>query len=89
MEPSAEIPTPEATRRTGPNGRQVRGAHRQSLVIHFVIGVSALLSLVVVNRLVSPGTLWVHWAALGWGVLFVAHLARFERGTMATMGRKR
>lgn len=75
-------PTPEAP------GKTVRRAHRKSLIIHFLGMVGGLGGLALANRAVSPGLLWVHWAALVWGVVFVAHLLHFERGTMATMGRK-
>ena len=72
-----------------PNGRLVRDAHRRSLTLHFLTMVVGLGALAVANRTLSPETLWVHWAALGWGVVFLGHLAFFERGTMATMGRRR
>ncbi|RMG20005.1 MAG: hypothetical protein D6729_03845 [Deltaproteobacteria bacterium] len=67
----------------------MRDAHRRSLTAHFVLMVSGLALLALANRMLSPATLWVHWAALAWGLLFVGHLVLFERGTMATMGRRR
>ena len=72
-----------------PNGKSVRDGHRQALTLHFVAMVSVLATLAILNRLLSPERLWVGWVALAWGVAFLFHLARFERGTMATMGKKR
>jgi hypothetical protein len=54
---------------------------------HFALMVVGLVVLAAINRAVTPSTLWVHWVLLGWSALFVAHLSRFEKGTMATMGR--
>jgi hypothetical protein len=45
-----------------------------------------VLALFAVNRFVTPERFWAHWVALAWGVVFVAHLALFARGTLATMG---
>jgi hypothetical protein len=72
-----------------PNGRKIRDIHRQALLLHFCVMVGALMLLALLNRRFTPQTLWVHWALLGWSALFLAHLLRFEKGTMRTMGRKR
>jgi hypothetical protein len=48
-----------------------------------------LLACAVVNRRFSPERFWVQWVALGWGALFLVHLAVFSRGTLATMGGSR
>lgn len=70
-------------------GRRIRDDHRRSLMLHFSAMVVGLMVLAIVNRSLTPHVLWVHWALLGWGVLFAVHLFRFEKGTMATMGRRR
>ena len=51
--------------------------------------ISGLLACAFLNRRFSPDRFWVQWVALGWGALFLVHLAIFSRGTLATMGGKK
>ena len=75
--------------RTGPSRAfQTRDAHRIYLTAHFFLLVVGLAATFMVNRFVSPQRFWAQWVALGWGALFLAHLAVFARGTLATMGGK-
>jgi hypothetical protein len=48
-----------------------------------------LTVLAVVNRSLTPDHLWVHWAALAWGAMFLVHLSVFSRETLATMFKRR
>jgi hypothetical protein len=64
----------------------IRDSHRKWLTAHFFLLVVGLGSAFVVNRFVTPEHFWAHWVALGWGVVFFAHLAVFARATLATMG---
>jgi hypothetical protein len=70
-----------------PNGRKIRDSRRKALTVHFGAMVIGLVTLAVLNRALTPGSLWVQWPALFWSALFALHLVRFNRGTMATMGR--
>ena len=70
-------------------GFLAREQHRVLLTIHALLMISGLLACAFLNRRYSPDRLWVQWAALVWGGLFLAHLAIFSRGTLATMGGKR
>ena len=75
--------------RTSPSkGFLAREQHRVLLTIHALLMITGLLACAFLNRRLSPERLWVQWVALGWGALFLAHLAVFSRGTLATMGRK-
>ena len=69
-------------------GFDIREAHRQALVLHACLLTFGLLASALANRMFSPDRLWVHWVALGWGALFLAHLARFYRSTLASMTSK-
>lgn len=76
--------------RTKPSkGFLLREQHRVLLTIHALLMIFGLLACAVLNRRLSPERFWVQWVALGWGALFVAHLAYFSRGTLATMGGSR
>ena len=77
--------------RTAPSkGFLAREQHRVLLTVHALVMISGLLACALVNRLYWPQRFWVQWVALGWGALFLVHLAVFSRGTLATMGgRKR
>ena len=73
--------------RTRPSkGFETREGHRMGLLLHALLMIGGLAALALVNRMRSPEQLWVHWAALGWGVLFAVHLWSFSRGTLASMG---
>lgn len=65
---------------------RVREAHRRSLTWHFAALCIGLVGLSAANRMLTPETFWAHWAALGWGIAFFAHLAHFAHGTLASMG---
>ena len=65
---------------------RVRDSHRHWLTAHFVILAVGVLAAFVANRFLSPDRLWAQWIALGWGVVFLGHLAIFARSTLATMG---
>ena len=67
-------------------GFLAREQHRVLLTIHALLMIFGLLACAVVNRRFSPDRFWVQWVALGWGALFLVHLAIFSRGTLATMG---
>jgi hypothetical protein len=76
--------------RTKPSkGFLAREQHRVLLTIHALLMIFGLLACAVVNRRFSPERFWVQWVALGWGALFLVHLAVFSRGTLATMGGSR
>lgn len=76
--------------RTKPSkGFLAREQHRVLLTIHALLMIFGLLISAVVNRRFSPDLFWVQWVALGWGVVFLGHLAIFSRGTLATMGGSR
>ncbi len=76
--------------RTKPSkGFLAREQHRVLLTIHALLMIFGLLACAVVNRRFSPERFWVQWVALGWGVVFLVHLAVFSRGTLATMGGSR
>src|SRR5439155_9780061 len=64
----------------------VRDAHRKALTWHFVILSFGLVALFAANRFATPERFWAHWAAVGWGVVFLGHLALFARGTLESMG---
>jgi hypothetical protein len=66
-----------------------REQHRVLLTAHALAMIAGLLACAFANRLYSPDRFWVQWVALGWGALFLAHLALFSRDTLATMGKKR
>lgn len=63
-----------------------RETHRVLLTVHALTMISGLLCCALLNRALSPDRFWVQWVALGWGALFLVHLAAFSRGTLATMG---
>ena len=67
-------------------GFLAREQHRVLLTIHALVMIFGLLACAVINRRYSPDRFWVQWVALAWGALFLAHLAVFSRGTLATMG---
>jgi hypothetical protein len=78
-----------AVPRTSPSkGFLAREQHRVLLTVHALVMISGLLASAFLNRRFSPERLWVQWVALAWGGLFLAHLAVFSRGTLATMGKK-
>ncbi len=70
-------------------GFRIREQHRVLLTIHALVMIFGLLVCAFVNRRLSPDRFWVQWVALAWGLLFLAHLVVFSKGTMATMGGKR
>ncbi len=73
--------------RTKPSkGFLAREQHRVLLTLHALVMIFGLLVCALLNRHFSPDRFWMHWVALGWGALFLAHLAVFSRGTLATMG---
>ena len=67
-------------------GFLAREQHRVLLTVHALVMISGLLACALLNRRYSPDRFWVQWVALGWGALFLVHLAVFSRGTLATMG---
>ena len=76
--------------RTAPSkGFLAREQHRVLLTVHALVMISALLACALLNRLYTPERFWVQWVALVWAAAFLAHLAVFSRGTLATMGGKR
>ncbi len=76
--------------RTVPSkGFLAREQHRVLLTVHALVMISGLLACALLNRVYSPGRFWVQWVALVWAAIFLAHLAVFSRGTLATMGGKR
>jgi hypothetical protein len=73
--------------RTAPSkGFLAREQHRVLLTVHALLMITGLLACALANRVYSPDRFWVQWVALGWGALFLGHLALFSRGTLATMG---
>ncbi|MBI3071936.1 MAG: 2TM domain-containing protein [Deltaproteobacteria bacterium] len=64
----------------------IRDEHRSLLTLHFILYIAGCGALFVINRFTSPETLWAHWFALAWGVIFMTHLWRFARATLRTMG---
>jgi hypothetical protein len=73
--------------RTSPSkGFLAREQHRVLLTVHALVMIAGLLACALANRIYSPERFWVQWVALGWGALFLAHLAIFSRETLATMG---
>ncbi len=76
--------------RTAPSrGFMAREHHRVLLTVHALVMISGLLVCALLNRRYSPDRFWVQWVALAWGAIFLAHLAVFSRGTLATMGGKK
>jgi hypothetical protein len=76
--------------RSGPSRALLRrDLHRRWLTLHFLVLSIGLVALVLANRFLTPDRFWAHWAALGWGGLFVTHLVVFSRATLATMGGRR
>ena len=76
--------------RSGPSkGFLAREQHRVLLTVHALVMISGLLICAFLNRRFSPDRFWVQWVALAWAAVFLAHLAVFSRGTLATMGKKR
>ena len=67
-------------------GFAAREQHRVALTLHAVLMIAGLLICAAVNRMATPDRFWVQWVALGWGAIFLVHLAIFSRGTLATMG---
>ena len=79
-----------AVARSAPSkGFLAREQHRVLLTVHALVMISGLLACALANRLYTPDRFWVQWVALAWAALFLAHLAVFSRGTLATMGGKR
>ena len=73
--------------RTRPSrGFEAREQQRMLLVLHALAMIGGLGVCAMVNRMRSPGTLWVQWVALVWFAAFCAHLWIFSRRTIATMG---
>lgn len=73
--------------RTKPSkGFLAREEQRLLLTVHALVMIAGLVACALLNRMRSPGTLWVQWVALGWGLLFLCHLWLFSRSTLATMG---
>ena len=70
-------------------GFLARESQRVLLTVHALVMISGLLACAMLNRLYSPERFWVQWLALVWAAIFLAHLAVFSRGTLATMGGKR
>lgn len=71
-------------------GFLAREQHRVALTLHALAMIAGLLICAVVNRMTTPDRFWVQYVAIGWGALFLVHLAFFSRGTLATMaGRER
>jgi len=66
-----------------------RDLHRRWLTLHFIALAIGLVALFLGNRFLTPDRFWAHWPALGWGILFTAHLVIFARATLATMGGRR
>ena len=76
--------------RTSPTkGFVAREQHRVLLTVHALLMITGLGACAFLNRVYSPERFWVQWVALGWAVLFLAHLAVFSRETIATMGGRR
>jgi ABC-type Fe3+-siderophore transport system permease subunit len=70
-------------------GFLAREHHRVLLTVHALVMIFGLVACAFLNRVFTPDRFWVQWVALAWGALFLAHLAIFFRGTLATMGGKR
>jgi hypothetical protein len=70
-------------------GFLAREQHRVLLTVHALVMISGLLLGALLNRRYSPDRFWIQWVALGWGALFLVHLAIFSRGTLATMGARK
>jgi len=70
-------------------GFLAREHQRVLLTVHALVMISGLLVCALLNRRYSPDRFWVQWVALGWGALFLVHLAIFSRGTLATMGARK
>jgi hypothetical protein len=76
--------------RTSPSkGFLAREQQRVLLTVHALVMITGLLACAFLNRVYSPQRLWVQWVALGWALVFFAHLAAFSKSTLATMGGKR
>ena len=72
--------------RAGPSrGFETREGHRAGLLLHALAMMAGVVVAAAVNRMLSPGRLWVQWVALAWAVAFGVHLWRFSRGTLSTM----
>jgi hypothetical protein len=67
----------------------IRDSHRKWLTAHFFLLIVGLAASFAINRFVTPDEFWAHWVALGWGAVFLVHLAVFARATLATMGGRR
>ncbi len=53
-------------------------AHRRvqalrGFYIHLIVYTLVNMGLLVLNLLVSPGSLWFYWPLLGWGIGLLAH----------------
>lgn len=70
-------------------GFMAREQHRVLLTMHALVMISGLLLGALLNRRYSPDHFWIQWVGLGWGALFLVHLAIFSRGTLATMGARK
>ena len=68
---------------------RIRDRHRTWLTAHFFLLAAGLAAAFAINRFVTPSVFWAQWLALGWGIVFAAHLAVFARATLATMGGRR
>lgn len=40
---------------------------------HFAAYVAVISFLAIINLVTSPGTIWVHWPLLGWGIAVALH----------------
>jgi hypothetical protein len=69
-------------------GFDIREGHRQALMLHASLMTVGLLACAFANRMFSPDRFWAQYVALAWGALFVAHLVRFSRRTLASMTSK-
>lgn len=46
---------------------------RMSFYTHLSVYVAVIIFLGIINFVASPGTLWVHWPAMGWGIAVALH----------------
>lgn len=57
------------------NVKQIRHRVRQlrGLYVHFVIYLIVMAGIALINWATSPGTWWVIWPIVGWGIGVAAH----------------
>ena len=65
---------------------RIRDRARRGLARHFYLMMLGIVAAFAVNRFTTPERFWAHWVAIAWGAVFLVHLGRFSRTTMATMG---